>query len=184
MTDPRRLASEAQAFATDKGKLAGLGTAPGAEQADLDAAAQAYLARNPRPLSQAETIAQKRAYQARGSYSPRVNAPPVTNEQTNFDTGIANAARRSAIARQPELEGALSKEQDLLGALIAEQNTEARGTPSTVAGLLRHVAMGPRVMGASAIGLDRLGNIDMAQLARLALLAGLKDEEPPMAASH
>jgi hypothetical protein len=157
--DPVDIARDAHASAYGAGKLGGLGDTPGPEVQELNDLARQYLAQNTRPRGQVETIAQKRAYQARASYSPRPNAPTVTNNQLNFNEGVAAANRQAAIQRQPEMEADWAKERDLLGALEAQTNAEAKATPLSTVGTLKTMAglRNPTIMGGAAIGADRTG---------------------------
>lgn len=156
--DPFKIADEARAFASREGKLKGLGDTPGPELANLDAAAQDYLAKNTRPRSVTETVEQKRSLQARARYNNRANAPTQTNESALFDKGAADANRRAAIERVPSLEGDLAREQDLLGALIALESRAKPGPAFNMTSAVRRTLMNPTLMGGAAIGLDVAGN--------------------------
>lgn len=181
--DPADIAKFAVDDAYKAGKLGGLGDTPGPEVDELNALAKQYLQQNTRPRGQAETIAQKRAYQARASYSSRPNAPTVTNNTLNFNEGVATANRNAAIQRQPELEENLMRERNLLGALEAQANAEAKATPLSTVGTLKTMAglRNPTVMGGAAIGADKLGAImrspgtPAAYRAAVLALLGLND---------
>jgi hypothetical protein len=155
--DPTQIATAARDFAHTEGKVGGLGNVPGPAAKELDALQQEYLAQNTRGRSLGETLDQKRAYQARASYPSRPNAPTQTSEQMNFNKGVAGANRDAAIRLDPSIEEALAKEQDLIGADVAQKTTAARGTPMTAVGVGRHLLTSPTVMGGTAITLDRLG---------------------------
>lgn len=164
MVDPQVIADAAARYATDAGKIGALGDVPGAEAAAVNAAKADYLAQNTRPRTLTETIAQKRAYQDRASYPNRPNAPTVTNENLNFNTGVAGANRAEAIRLNPALEGDLAKEQDLLGALTAQKYLEAKSVPLSTVGTIKTLVglRNPGVMGGVAIGLDRAGGAAQA----------------------
>lgn len=173
-TDPQAIAQQAKDFATKEGRVGGLGNVPGQEASELDALQQNYLAQNTRPRSLAETIDQKRAYQARASYPSRPNAPTQTGNEVNFNKGVAGANRDAAIQMNPNLANDLSKEQDLIGADTALKLTEARSSPMTWAGIARHALTMPRVMGTGAITADRIGDVlAHPALLRAVLLARL-----------
>lgn len=157
--DPKQIAQEASDYAENAGKMGGLGNVPGPEQQDLTTARDTYLARQTQPMTAREAIEQKRAYQARGSYNNRPNAPTVTNEQTNFNKGIAAATRNAAIQINPKLAEDLAKEQDLLGALSAVEKMGAKATPLSTVGTAKTILglRNPTIMGTAGIGLDRAG---------------------------
>lgn len=169
--DPDSLADEGRAFAFTAGKLGGLGNKPGPESAELDALADRYLAQNTRTRSLGETIDQKRSYQARSKYSARPNAPTVTNNELNFNEGVAGANRAAAIKINPKLEGDLSKEQDLIGALEAIQKANAKGGSSTSIGTLKSLLLlnNPTAMGLGALGADRAGRALQSPLSPAAI---------------
>lgn len=178
---PSRMADQAEQFAIREGRIPGLGDMPGPEVADLQQVKNQYLAQNTRARDLPETIAQKRAYQARTSYSARPNAPTQTNESVNFNKGIAAANREAAIRMEPRLEGELAKEQDLIGALDAVTRTDAKGTPLVANGLVRKMILRQEPMGAAAIGLDRMGRAASSpwttQALRAALLAQMTGDQ-------
>lgn len=180
---PSKMADQAADFATTEGKVPGLGDTPGPEAMDVARAKAGYLSQNTRARDLPETIAQKRSYQARTSYNPRPNAPVQTNESVNFNKGIAAANRAAAIRMDPSLEGLLSKEQDLMGADQALAYTNARSTPTTMTGIMRHAVMHPAPMGSAAISLDRIGgalsNPALLKAALLAKLLGQSEEPQP-----
>lgn len=177
--DPKQLASEAVGFSHQAGKVGGLGNVPGPESAEIAKLKDGYLAQNTRDRNLSETIEQKRAYAARGKYSSRPNAPTVTNNELNFNTGIADANRGAAIRLHPPLEADLTKEQDLMGALVAQKNADAKHAPPTLIGLTKSALQlqNPTVMGGAAIGLDRTGRALQSPMTpaalRLAILAAL-----------
>lgn len=185
MVDPGEIADEAHAFAMQEGRVAGLGSAPGREHTELDALRQRYLTQNPRPRTLSETIQQKRAYQARAKYSARPNAPTVTNNELNFNEGIAAANRAKAIKLNPALEGDLAKERDLLGALEAQVNAESKAMPLSTVGTARTLLglRNPTLMGRFAIGLDRAGRALSSPITpasvRAAILALMEGSEQP-----
>jgi hypothetical protein len=158
-TDPDTMAAQALASAEEKGRIPGLGNVPGPESAELDALAQRYLDRNTRTRGLEETIDQKRAYQGRTTYNNRVNAPVQTNEERNFNAGLAEANRAEAIRQAPELEGLLTKEQNLLGALEAQSNRDVASAPASVVNATKALLglKNPTVMASGAILTDRLG---------------------------
>lgn len=156
--DPAQIASEARQFAHQEGRVGGLGNVPGPEAAELSAAEQAYLAQNTRPRSLGETIDQKRAYQARASYNTRPNAPTATNNELNFNKGVAGANRAEATRIAPSIGDELSREQDLIGAVQANAMAEAKGMPLTIPGAIAQFTLhSPKVMGGAAIAADRVG---------------------------
>lgn len=157
--DPDTLAAKARDAAFTEGRVGGLGNTPGPESHELDALQQRYLAQNTRSRSLAETIDQKRAYQARASYASRPNAPTVTNNELNFNKGLAAANRETAIAMQPSLADDLAKEQDLIGALTAREKLDAKSMPLSTVGTLKSLLLlrNPTVMGGAGITLDRTG---------------------------
>ena len=175
--DPNLIAGSANNFAHTEGKVGGLGNVPGQEAAEIDALMQEYLTQNTRPRTLGETIDQKRAYQARASYSSRPNAPTVTNNRLNFNEGVADANRSEAIRHNPALEADLAKEQDLLGALTAQKFLESKSMPLSTVGTLKTLVglRNPTVMGTAAIATDRLGRgmQVLAPAVRAALLARL-----------
>jgi hypothetical protein len=161
MVDPAVIAQSARASAMREGRIGGLGSEPGPEVDELDDLAAEYLRQNPRPRNLQETIEQKRAYQARAKYSSRPNAPAVTSNRLNFNAGVASANRQEAIRLNPAIEVDLKKEQDLLGALEAQKNAEARPSPGLLTGKVAAL-MGlrnPTMMGAGAITADRLAKM-------------------------
>ena len=173
--DPDALAQTGRDFAHQSGKVGGLGNVPGPEAAELDKLQQNYLNQNTRSRTLGETIEQKRAYQARAKYSSRPNAPTVTNNELNFNEGVAGANRAAAIKLNPALEGDLAKERDLIGALTAQQNAEAKAMPLSTVGSARTL-MGlrnPTMMGGAAIGADRLGRGLQSPLTPAALRAAI-----------
>lgn len=157
--DPDTIAQQARDFAHREGKVGGLGNVPGPEVTDLDALVKDYLGRNTRTRSLTETIDQKRAYGARSRYNSRPNAPTQTNEAANFNKGVTRANRQAAIEASQELEALLAKEQDLLGALAAQAEREAKGAPPTTLGAAKSLTgvRNPTVMGGAAIATDRAG---------------------------
>ena len=156
--DPDTIAANAHAFATKEGKVPGLGNVPGAEASELDAIKSRYQAQNTRSRNLSESIDQKRAYAARSRYNSRPNAPTVTNNELNFNKGVAAENRAAAIRLNPALEADLAKEQDLLGALVAAENNAAKGMPNTLIGAAKSVAFGPRTTGYAAKVMDRTGH--------------------------
>ena len=185
MVDPFKVADDARSFAFREGKMGGLGDKAGPEVVNLDAARDQYLKQNTRPRSLQETIEQKRSYQARSRYNNRPNAPTQTNESALFDKGVAAANRSEAIRLLPSLEGDLSKEQDLLGALTALQTRSKNGMPNTLIGATKHIVLQPSAMGAAAVGMDKAGKglqrLSAAQIraAFNALLAASQDPQQP-----
>jgi hypothetical protein len=161
MVDPGKIADSATAFARGQGRVGGLGSEPGPEVEEINALARQYLQQNPRPRSLQETIDQKRAYQARASYSSRPNAPTVTNNTLNFNEGVAAANRTEAIRLNPKIEADLAKERDLIGAIEAQTNAEAKATPLSTVGTAKTLLglRNPTVMGGAAIGADRIGTV-------------------------
>lgn len=157
--DPDKIANSAMSSAYQTGKVGGLGNAPGPEFDELQKLKGEYQAQNTRSRGLGETIDQKRAYQARAKYSARPNAPTVTNNALNFNGGVAAANRAEAIRLHPPLEADLSKEQDLIGALTAQENAAAKATPLSTIGTLKTVAglRNPTLMGGAAIAADRAG---------------------------
>ena len=173
--DPDALAQTGRDFAHQSGKVGGLGNVPGPEAAELDKLQQNYLNQNTRSRTLGETIEQKRAYQARAKYSSRPNSPTVTNNELNFNEGVAGANRAAAIKLNPALEGDLAKERDLIGALTAQQNAEAKAMPLSTVGSVKTL-MGlrnPTMMGGAAIGADRLGRSLQSPLTPAALRAAI-----------
>lgn len=172
--DPDTIARSAQDFAHKEGKVGGLGNVPGPEAAELDALAKDYLDHNTRTRSLEETIDQKRSYGDRSRYSSRPNAPTQTNEAANFNKGVTRANRQEALRLDPKIEGLLSKEQDLLGALTAQMERDAKSTPPTTVGMAKAL-MGlrnPTVMGSAAVAADRGGQA-LERLDPIALRAAL-----------
>lgn len=174
--DPDTIAQSARDFAHKEGKVGGLGNVPGQESGELDALKKQYQDQNTRSRSLAETLDQKRAYQARSSYSSRPNAPSVTNNELNFNKGVAGANRDTAIQLHPPLAADLAKEQDLIGGLTAQKFAESKSTPLSTVGTAKTI-MGlrnPTTMGGAAIGLDRTGRFfSDPRTLRAALLAEL-----------
>lgn len=180
--DPDRIAASGQAFAHKAGKVGGLGNVPGPEAAEIDALGKKYQAQNTRSRSLTETIDQKRAYQARAKYDNRPNAPAVTNNELNFNKGVADANRSEAIRLNPAIEGDLAKERDLMGALEAQEKGAAKATPLSTVGTLKSMTFlrNPTAMGGAAIGLDRMGQMFRnPNWLRAALLGQLNGSEQP-----
>lgn len=159
--DPDAIAQSAYDFAHQQGRIGGLGNVSGPETVELKQLKQAYQDQNTRSRSLGETVDQKRAYQARAKYSSRPNAPPVTSNTLNFNEGVAGANRREAIRLDPALEGELSREQDLMGALGAQQKAEVAPMPLSYLGAAQTITglRNPTAMGITAISLDRLGKL-------------------------
>lgn len=180
--DPDSIAQSGHDFAHKEGRVGGLGNVPGPESAELNALQKQYQAQNTRSRSLAETIDQKRAYAARSKYSARPNAPAVTNNELNFNKGVAGANREAAIKLNPELEADLAKEQDLIGAKAAQQMAEAKSTPLSTVGTAKTILglRNPSIMGGAAIGLDRVGRaLSNPWATRAALLAQILGSEEP-----
>jgi hypothetical protein len=83
----------------------------------------------------------------------------------------------------PSLEGDLSKEQDLLGALTAIEKMGAKSTPLSTVGTAKTVLglRNPTIMGGAGIALDRTGNALQGlspEVVRAALLDLMRSHSP------
>lgn len=175
VVDPDKIATEATGSAYRAGRVGGLGNAPGSEFEELQRLKSEYLSQNTRSRTLGETLEQKRAYQARAKYSARPNSPTVTNNALNFNGGVAAANRAEAIRLHPPLEADLSKEQDLIGALTAQENAATKATPLSTVGTLKSLAglRNPTAMGAAAIATDRAGRVLQSPYTTAALRAAI-----------
>lgn len=120
MSDPAEIARRARAFAAHEGNVNQLGQVGGAESEALDRLVEEYLRMNPRPMTATENLAQKRAYGSRAAH-PTSEVSPLATNAKNFNRGIERAHRQELFRKLPDAEDALSKEQDLLGALVAQE---------------------------------------------------------------
>lgn len=180
---PPQMADQAAGFAVNEGKVAGLGNVPGPEDAEIARIKDQYLSQNTRPRNLSETVEQKRSYQSRARYNNRPNAPTQTNNELNFNKGIAAANRTEAIRMEPSIGPDLAKEQDLLGALSAVQKMGAKSTPLSTIGTAKTLLglRNPTIMGSSAIALDRTGQALQGlspELVRAALLDLMRSHQP------
>ena len=178
--DPDTIAANARDFAFREGRVGGLGNVAGPESAELAALEQRYLGQNTRTRNLGETIEQKRAYASRSRYNNRPNAPTVTNNEINFNKGVAAENRKAAVQLNPALAEDLAREQDLIGALAAVQNRADSGMPNSLLGALKNVVLRPTPLGLGAMGVDRAGRalqaVDPAVIR--ALLTGVASQQP------
>lgn len=182
--NPGAMADAAEQFAIKEGKVDALGNIPGPEADEISDLKQNYLDQNTRPRNLLETIAQKRAYQARTNYNNRPNAPVQTNNEINFNKGIAGENRAAAVRMAPELEGELAREQDLIGAKTAKEMRDNRGMPGTSFGagkkFLMDLGLGPMLSGGAIFSND-LGRLMLRpEVQRMLLLSALQGRIQPV----
>lgn len=182
--NPGAMADAAKDFAVKEGKVDALGNIPGSEMDEIDDLHQNYLDQNTRPRGLLETIAQKRAYQARTNYNNRPNAPVQTNNEINFNKGIAAENRAAAISMEPSLEGELAREQDLIGAKTAKEMRDNRGMPYSGFGagkkFLMDLGLGPMLSGGSILTNDVGRLLLRPDVQRMLLLSALQRRIQPV----